>query len=537
MKHNKLIALLLAVLLCLSIPTVAFADGEGPHFSDLAGTVEKEGGIPLYQYQNDEEEDEWELKPSGITIPQGTELTLTGEFDEDGVLYYWLEYQEEFGYVREGDVHLELTEVAPADENAYASPRHYVVVAPEGVQVHKGPGKSYDVVKTLPKGKEITVTHADDLSPDDGYSIWDYTPDARGWVQTGSDRDEEPAFAQSVKYRESSQTPLGTAKTTGEAPIYATILDAMAEEEKAPLTTVPAGEALTFELYYGSYANVTYQGKTGWMPLWYNVEAPVDGYLMTTEAKPLYKETSVDAPAGKMTEVYQILPYDLEVRKSSVEGVKPGDSEFYNAPYDTWYRVTVDGAQYWARFNSETDPETVVFHAGRTCSVAETSNLLLFAKPDSSSERIGKILGEEQLIELFDYYITENEAPDLPEKERDWHYVVCGDQRGWTYYDYDEVLELNDDYIYSLASFLENPAENEAADRTTPAATTPAGDATTAAQKADGDGVAVKAPPRTIILGCVAAAVILALVAGVSVALVKKRKQPAAEPAEKEEQQ
>ena len=530
MKRNKLLALLLAVLLCLSIPTVAFADGEGPHFSEINATVEKESGIPFYNYDYDNpDEKEWALKPTGVTIPKGTALTLNGEFDEDGVLYFSLEYQDEYGYVRKDDVRMELTEVAPADENAYAAPRHYVVVAQDGAQVHKGPGNAFDVVKTLPRGKEITVTHADDLSPDDGYSIWDYSPEARGWVQTGDDREGDVVFAQSVKYKESSRTPLGTVKTRKETPVYAKISDAWNEEESTPLATIPAGEELTFELYYNNYAYVTYQGKTGWLPLWSNVEAPVDGYLMTMESKPLYKEAAVNETTGtgKTVEAYQILPYDLSVEKSIVEGLEPGDEDFYEQPYDTWYRVTVDGTQYWARFNSETNRDPLVFYYGRKSVVAETSNLLLFEEPDTSSQRIGKIPGEAQMIELFDYYISEEEAPESTEKERNWHYVVYGDLRGWTCYNYDEVDYGDDDGVFSLASFLADPAENAVTDRLKPAATKPTGDAATEAQKADGDNMTVKAPARTIILGCVAAAVILALVAAVTIALIKKRKSAA----------
>ncbi|MBQ6266299.1 MAG: hypothetical protein IJK64_00850 [Clostridia bacterium] len=540
MKLHKLFALLLAALLCLSIPTVAFADGEGPHFTALKATVEKEGGIPLYSYDYENSDDDWTLKPKGITIPQGTELTLTGEFDEDGVMYFWLEYQEEYGYVRKDDVHLDLSEVAPADENAYAEPHHYVVVAPNGAEVHSGPGKSYEVVKTIPKGKEITVTHADDLSPDDGYSIWDYTPDARGWVQTGYDRGGEVVFAQSVKYRESTRTPLGTLKTREDTPFYANFDAAWhGDEESKALGTVPAGEELTFDLYSNNFAYVTYQGKTGWLPLWENVEAPVDGYLMVLETRPLYKETAVNenTGTGKKIEAYQIVPYDLEVKISEEEGLEQGDDEFYSQPYDTWYRVTVDGAQYWARFNSETNKEPLEFYSAVKQRVAETSNLLIYEKPDIESQRIGKILGEEQMIELFDFYISEDEAPELSERERGWHYVAYGDLRGWCRYDYSQVEWVNSDAIYSLASFLENPEKNVITDQLKPTATGAAAAETTVPNKTDGDGMAVKAPARTIILGCVAAAVILALVAGVSVALIKKRKQPAAEPAEKEEQQ
>ncbi|MBR4728367.1 MAG: hypothetical protein IK080_10815 [Clostridia bacterium] len=540
MKLNKLLALLLAVLLCLSIPTVAFADGEGPHFTALKATVEKEGGIPIYSYDYEDSGDEWLLKPKGITIPQGTELTLTGEFDEDGVLYFWLEYQDEYGYVRKDDVHLDLSEIAPADENAYAAPRHYVVVDPNGAEVHSGPGNSFEVVKTLPKGKEITVTHADDLSPDDGYSIWDYTPDARGWVQTGDDRGGEVAFAKSVKYRESTRTPLGTLKTREDTPFYANINDSWSEDgETQPLGTVPAGEELKFDLYFREFAYVTYQGKTGWLPLWKNVEAPVDGYLMTLESRPLYKEAAVNenTGTGKKIEAYQIVPYDLEVEISEQEGLEPGDGEFYSQPYDTWYRVTVDGAQYWTRFNSETSKQPLEFYSAVKRRVAETSNLLMYETPDIDSQRIGKIPGEEQLIELFDYYISEDETPELPDRERNWHYVAYGDLRGWSRYDYDQVEWVNDDMIYSLSSFLENPEKNEITEQLMPTTSKATAAETTVPNKTDGDGMAVKAPARTIILGCVAAAVILALVAGVTVALIKKRKQPAAEPAEKEEQQ
>ncbi|MBR4728366.1 MAG: hypothetical protein IK080_10810 [Clostridia bacterium] len=559
MNLKRLAALALAILLCLGCVVTAFADMDSPSFSELEAYVNNENGITFYTSQRNPETDRYEPMPTA-TIPNGTKLTLRGtyyDYDDDGReetgadALYSTTYLGENGYVRGGDVSFNAVAVTPKESWKFSKPDELVVINPDGVPMYSGPDTLFERLSTvIPYGADIVCEYGNtgEYSDASWTSGWSYTTynGTSGWVET-----PQYGNAYNFAYRES-----GESLVVEPVQLYASIKDAYEsgwgeeDEQPKPIVEVPAGAFVTYDIVYRGakrdFGYVTYQGKTGWMLVQDGFNGPgteqvirkSEGYLMVTAPKgvPVYGSIGdVDSKTGETIPAYEILRYDYAGMVDFTEyddNWEPiGEEDCW-----TWYRVRRDGKQVWVRGNEwdhDKDDLSVFWHVSKE-KVLSKNGMILYAQPRTQAEQLALIPTGATIRTEFDW--SERFVDYGSEENVTWYYGVYDNHFGWVRVqgDKEEFLEnldqnLNYDELdreillpANVKAALE--AEETAAQTTTAQAgeetTAPAADAAAAA-----DSKAVKASPRMIIIGCVAAAGILALVAVVTVALIQKRKK------------
>ncbi len=444
---KKLLAIITALMLCLTLALPAFADASGPFISEISAVVAKKGGAEVYNWDYEVEDDV--LIPTGEKFPEGAALVLSWESFVKGELYYYAyergaDLNDENtldGFVKVSDLDMDLSPVQPKEENAYENPVHFIVTNKDGAGLYEGPSFAYKTIKTLSEGTEIEALYAD------GYGIgiypnWSYTEvdGSKGWVCTG----DSLYFGKEVKYHEDVPSPAGRAVTLEEVPLYK---QALADEDRVA-AKIPAGTELKYNIYYKGInaepmALVEYAGKKGWIEL--SIAYPSsdllsfsDGYLMVADRLTLYEDDDLrPGESVSSVEPYTIIPYDAffsrHPGKSADDGV-----------YENCYRVTVDGEKYWVIFGSELGAKEIPYFGGFLYTVAKDAphGITLYASPDDA-EPIGEIEQGETFVSLFNvdfntYYEDEEYDPD-----KDWNYIEYDGARAWIHYDYEICGEIS----------------------------------------------------------------------------------------------
>ncbi len=448
---KKAISVFLALVMCAALALPAFADAVGPFMEEITAYVNKKGGAKLYNYgEPDDEEGEWDLIPDGTKIPDKTKLTLLWPEVEDDDTYYYVDYGEEGGYVRASDLSMDLKPVEPKEENRYDPPRHFVVLNADGAKLYAGPGISYEELTVLPEGTEIEAEYADGY--DDGsVSTWSYTTfdGVSGWVHTGQDGFSED-FGIPVGYYEYAQSPLGEIYVRTGMNYY----DKMWWwDDDEPAGEIPADTELSFDRYYRHQGEtivpVNYDGSQVWIRLedaYFLQESymsAIDGYLINYGEPALYEDDNLQPGdrTDKEMPVNEIIPYDWAFRDVLGDYDKD-DEEYYDSPYEDYYRVLLDGEYYWVRYGSEIGEEVCTFNGSYIEAAPEGVSVTVYAEPDDTSEELAVINPEEQYTCLFsydknDYYEDENGEVDY-DPLANWYYVDFDGVRGWIHYGEEE---------------------------------------------------------------------------------------------------
>ena len=142
---RRIVSLILALCLALLLTVPAFADGRGPAFTDYDVVCTKD---TLYYRENWDKDGEMEQAGS---IPAGTTLTVSYEYELDGVTYgnVRLDTGEDedanWGYIRVSDVEMKNDKVLP--QRAQKLARTYSVrVIGKGVTMYTGPNTKYSKI-------------------------------------------------------------------------------------------------------------------------------------------------------------------------------------------------------------------------------------------------------------------------------------------------------------------------------------------------------------------------------------------------------
>ncbi len=448
---KKLISIISAVILCLSVSLPAFADGVGPFIEEITAYVNKSGGARVYSYTEPENEnDPWVLRPNGDKIPDKTKLSLTWYEIENDIIYYNIEYgSDKTGFVRASDLSMDLKPVEPKEENKYDSPLHFTVINKDGAKMYAGPGISYDELKILPLNTEIEALYADGFSYGTA-STWSYTEydGVSGWVHTGQDGFSFD-FGIPVKYKEHPVSPLGKVIVCKKLNVYNRIDPWEVNYADALAGTLPAGTEFTFDVYYSHEGIVSVPVDCNGIKGWAQIEStyvasgnymlPVDGWLMVTDSTALYKDDEMKPgkETGGKASQYEILPYDLSFREV-LGDIDEDDEGFWESAYEEWYRVTVDGEKYWLRYGSEITGSPCLFSGGNFEIVPDGNDISVYREPDELSDVVGTIESGEKYISLFIYdrnsYIADENGDTDYDPLKSWSYVSYDGLRGWIHY-------------------------------------------------------------------------------------------------------
>lgn len=307
-KSCCILFVMVCVLLSVSLP--AFADMGTPAI-DPYEVVVNPGGAST--------------KDGGI-IPEGTVLTITYEYEADGILWGSTEYNGEYVYVNLADV--TNGEIVPKEAGFFLENAQPIkVVAEEGVDIRSGPGFGYDVLGTL-SCEEVFL-------PEYGSGSWFYVEcdGIGGWVYSYPDSVESGLTV--VLER--------TVWAFNDAELY----DAP-DLESDVIATVPKSTVLTSaeSNMIGTCFKVTYEGKTGWV--FSGTDVAVFKNLNHYTAK---ANGTILLFAAPMKEAPKISD------ASDSLAVKIGDSfrlscwtQFYTTDFSEWIYIETDDAAGWTPY-------------------------------------------------------------------------------------------------------------------------------------------------------------------------------------------
>ena len=255
---KRIFAVLLAILLCVPVCFPAFADMGGPEFSRYTVTLRADTTYFDTKY-NDSTRETYVVRVG--TIPAGTVLTISDEYEVDGEMYgYFYDVRVAgstvSGYVRVRDVKAEVPASFPRTSGYRQSiPVRLRVTAPNGVIVYAGPSASYAQVTVIPQGTELTVDTLDQAGYESGAWMYVTYGGKSGWTRCW--------------LYEGTNCPMAELLLNGGTGTLWVVKDGAVLTDKNwnHVINVPKGERLTFNAFNRAPHTlafyVTYQGKSG----------------------------------------------------------------------------------------------------------------------------------------------------------------------------------------------------------------------------------------------------------------------------------
>ena len=341
---KRIFAVLLAILLCVPACFPVFADIGGPEFTNYKVTLKAD--TPYYASEYDRTSSRSYFVQIG-TIPAGTELTITGEYETDGELYGYFSNTNAAGisftgYLRVRDLQTEPIEPFPATSGYKQSiPVRLRVGDPNGAVMYAGPSLLYAQICVIPQGTELTV----DILDQPGYSIaqWMYVmyDGKAGWTKCWLEL--------GVDYPMQELLPEGKTGTLWVVRDGAVLKD----KDWNEVIAVPKGTKLTFDSFNRMPKSrayyVTYQGKSG--ILWESYES-ADNYIAC-------KLRDADTITAVVKKDFSETLYAVPDRTHPISTVSyhSGDTLQYTYPFygcqeddislEYWYCTSVNGKTGW----------------------------------------------------------------------------------------------------------------------------------------------------------------------------------------------
>ncbi len=527
---KKLIAILLAAMICFGLSLTAFADAGGPMIRSVDCTVTNPNGATLYYFNYDNDSEELLTK----TIPYKTVVTVSAEYDPswlvtensifEGKKIGGVNYRGEYGYIDLADVTIADGEFSLNDAKKLAHPMTYTVTNEKGLTMYAGPSQVFDVTGTIPDGATIKLTYQDvgeDENYADSFFYTEYNGKG-GWIFKYSDTENYFLLRKLDKYSEYT----GKVKVVGKG---VRLLDIFTEKKgddgyyagyAEVGGVIPAGTELTFDSYYdmGGYALVEYGGTKGYIDIEpYPNDAPqvityINDDVMTLDDCSVYSafddfksETDAVVPA------YTVLP----VKAVSRYSVETGDDwENYE-----WFLVDYNGKEVWL-CDENNDPEIGLFNRNNDYASyykIKGATAELLATAENGADAACTVSKEDVLKSYLYKYDSDTEISMM------YVEAVGSDKAGW-------INEENVKYLNNYSEpVVEEPEETTSGEEGTEAVDIKSNeqeDAAGALDAANPASVIEKAADSSnkMIIICVAAAAVIALTAGVTIALIKKKK-------------
>ena len=523
---KKLLAILFAAIICFGLAAPAFADAGGPMIRSVDCTVTKPDGATFY-YFNYDENDENELLTK--TIPYKTVVTVTAEYDPswlvsqnnifEGKKIGGVYYKGEYGYIDLSEVTIADGEFSLNDAQKMSHPVTYTVTDKNGLVMYSGPSQVFDVVQTIPDGAQIKLTHKDIGEEGNNADSFFYTEynGKGGWIFKYSDTMAFFLLRKLDKYSEYT----GKIKVVGKG---FRLVDIFKEKKDAEGYydgyaeiggVIPVGTELTFDSYYdmGDYAPVEYNGVKGYVDINPSPnDAPtvityINDSIMTLDDCDVYSAfDDFASKTGETVPEYTVLPVKAFSRYSVDDGDKWENYE--------WFLVEYEGKEVWL-----CDDDIPLFWRNSDYGSyykikGASAELLKTAEPDSGA---ACTVSKEDVLKVFAYKYHEDTDISMQYVE-----VVGSDKAGWINEENTRYLNGYSEPVEEEEAPPESAEETEAVDIKSGESNEAAG-ALDAANPASAIEKVANSSNRMIII-CVAAAAIIALTAGVSIALIKKKK-------------
>lgn len=538
---KKLLAFLLAACISLFLAVPAFADGRGPAFTSYDVVCTKE--TPYFR-ENWDKDGVMEKKGS---FPSGTVLTVDYEYEKDGVLYGNVNIGNdedwEWAYIRVADVNLKDDTYLPENAQKLSRPRSVRVIGEDGVSMYTGPNTKYEKLITIPRGTKLTYRYGND--EEDYYRTWAYVSflGKNGWIYVYAtdtknglaELPDEGDKAEVWALEDGVQMFAGMSFGNMENELGENFgVEVIRENHEAPdrvIGTLEKGKKYTYRYShaqdYGTWYYVVAGLRAGWVfmsdensRVAATTTASDQDYFMAYKT---FKLKLREAPRENASGTTVSIPKDTVLR-----------ADYKARSYQPFYYATIDGQSgwysdedarnacaykvnntyhgYWNKNESEKSAPIYsdILQAGKTVGKLPAGSLFTPLYYGSYE----KYAGEEDSSWVYFYYVQYNDVTGWVKEEDLWDPDAEGSSEETEEYTEDEWDEEEEAYEPDDAF----ETDDEEAVSVIDVAPVPAQSGNSALR---------------IVLICVAAAVVLALTAAVTLILIRRKRgaKPSAEAA------
>lgn len=414
---KKMLCFALALIVICSCSLTAFADMEGPYFEEFEITVDNPDGIPLY-------DSNWDISTNKTTmekiavIPNGTKLTITGDYMAGGVSYLYATYGDKYGYIKASDVRIDNKDVVkPTKDDKVDEKFRVITINPDGAKLRSGPSNAHPEIATVPIGTEFEIEYVIG-----GWGAWAYVTynGTSGWLHFYEYEDsydcinlkEEPGKAMVVNNSTYlTQTPDDSSPKVTEAIPYGTIFNYT-------------------HIYHEAKADIAYVEYNG-----------VKGWLRTRDA---FSEGTAHHNKGSILIINpdglnlysHIKDSDKILCKIPYNTIVPCEYELYNdgaqdGEISDYLYVSYNGMKGWVRLKFAVDDgQPIASYIVNKVKVTQKS-IPVYSETSTGSSVICNLKSDDIVYVVGDEY---NE----PEK---WHLIYNGEYLGW-------VLDKDNNWDY-----------------------------------------------------------------------------------------
>ena len=517
---KKLFCVLLALGLLLGLCVPAFADAGAPMFLEYDAMVSNSAGA-ADQYD------------STRVIPYGSIVTVQGEYDQDGYMFAFVNYNNNYYSVKLSDL-TKLEDEVPASKGiALPYERTYVVINGSGLAIRKGPAESYDGTGSyIPSGEEFTSA----VGTETGRPAWVYTEfgGVSGWVNV----DTSVSGYRAARKLDGYVPYTGTATVFGSGVRLWKVPDYYDSGNSAVTGDIPAGTELNFKYYYSqiryTYALTEYNGTEGWLM----IDADEDPGVLLGEVM----EVCVNVPSGAKittgpygtgTDTGVTLPQN-EIVTADGFAKKPVDSSTgadlpqgasiwdYSYTYVYTFHVNYNGTEGWVTTDYKGNYDDFLYNPGTTL-YATTAELKMYADHNFSSGTVGTIPAGSDFTGTLQYYD--------PVSYQGFVYATYNGQTGWIANNWSDVSMKGEAQVFEYTDPDAPLPVTEDGTETGQGETGGSGDSGRRSSssgtppKTDGGETQQKNPMTAIIIGCVVGTVVIAAAAAATVTYLNKKKK------------
>ncbi len=415
---KKLLCFTLTLIVICSCSLTAFADMEGPYFEEFEFTVDNPDGIKMYHYDWDSSLNQHIIKE--IIIPDGTKLTITGDYMANGVEYLYTTYGDEYGYIKASDARVENKDVVkPTKDDKVDEKFSVITINPDGAKLRSGPSNAHPEVATVPAGTEFDIEYVIG-----GWGAWAYVTynGTSGWLHFYEYEDsydcinlkEKPGKAMVVDNSTYlTKTPDGNSPKVSEA--------------------IPYGTVFSYKHIYNEaksdIAYVEYNGVKGWLrtrAAWGEGAAShFEGSIFTVNPDGL----NVYSDIKDSDKVICKIPYNTIV---------PAEYELFNegaqdGEISSYVYVSYNGMKGWVRLENWAEVNSVSTSGKVDSMRIDAKSIPVYKEPSTDSAVIDTLQKNDKVCRLYGEYIMSDE----------W-FLICNDGYvGWIPYSEDswEIFE------------------------------------------------------------------------------------------------
>ena len=487
---NKIKKILLTIICILILPIVVKADMGAPSSYQYDVVIIDKEGTSLV---------DWNMKE--ITkIPYDTTVTVLYEYSMNGELYADIEYNGKYGYVKLSDTQPLTGELdySKLEKNTY-NKKYYTI---KETDMYKGPSLVYGKIEdtTIPKGEELTYTYS---TFDEAAPLWILVKynGVEGWVYSYSYLEMSP-------YENLECTVVLMAKKDSKL-LVATddaVLLKEAKEKSDETGKLSKDKVYEYKYYTNPYPKTTaYYIETkeasGWL-LNYGYNGPGEDTIVIYNKRDIltlvddlkvYANYDSEEPVKGVT-----IPKYTELTSTYEFSVK---CDYDKGECNTATQVIYNGKEYWLLdqyyFSANSENVSEITYSDSPIKLTLKKDAQIYEEAFYTDTKTDTKIpeGTELKVKFYDYDWATNEK---------WYFVEYDGVKGWIKNENHDEEEITEDIEED--EYPEEDEEKETSD------------------EKENDEEREGLTPKQVGIICLGGAVVLALVAIVTIKLINKKK-------------